>query len=268
MRIAFAQICSSTEPTRNLALMRSVLPGAAGADLVMFPEATMAGFQTRASDVAEPLDGPFAQGVRDLAAEFGTTIAVGMFTPAANGRCRNTLLVTGAAGEWSYDKLHLFDAFGFTESDHVEPGDECVLVDVGGVRIGLSICYDLRFPELFKYYAQAGASVVLAPSCWQAGPGKLDQWRLVTRARAIDSTSYILACGQAEPIPTRRRDVHPNAPLGIGHSVAVGPDGVVLYEAGPTAEVFAVDIDPEAVARARAKLPVLANSRFVSDLAH
>ncbi|NLI86246.1 MAG: carbon-nitrogen hydrolase family protein [Propionibacterium sp.] len=268
MRIAVAQICSSTDPGENLELIRSALPDADGADLVVFPEATMASFARRSAEVAEPLDGPFADGVRAVAAQFGTTIAVGMFTPrsavGAHGRCRNTLLVTGPGGEAAYHKLHLFDAFGFAESEHIEPGDRPVAVVVAGVTVGLAICYDVRFPELFKEYARAGAAVVLVPASWQGGPGKVDQWRTLVRARALDATSFVVACGQAEPAASGRPGGP--GPLGVGHSLVVAPDGVVLHEAGAGPETFVVDLDPDAVAEVRRKLPVLANSRFVSRL--
>lgn len=264
MRIAVAQICSSTVPAENLQLMRSALPDAAGADLVVFPEATMASFATRSADVAEPLDGSFARGVRALASEFGVSIAVGLFTPGHGPLCRNTLLVTGPGGEAAYDKLHLFDAFGFAESDHIEPGDRPVTVPVAGVTVGLAICYDVRFPELFKEYARGGASVVLVPASWQGGPGKVDQWRTLARARALDSTCFVVACGQAEPAASGRAGG--TGPLGVGHSLAVAPDGTVLHEAGAGPETFTVDIEPEVVARVRGRLPVLANSRYESRL--
>ena len=280
MRIAVAQLCSTPDPAANLVLMRGCLADAAGADLVVFPEATAACFARRSVEAAEPLDGPFATGVRALAAEFSTTIAVGLFTPAPDGsaptsmagpetaaasaRCRNTLYVTGSGVEAAYDKLHLFDAFGFAESSHVAPGGQPVTVEVGGVRVGLAICYDLRFPELFKHYARAGADVVIVPASWQDGPGKVDQWRLLARARALDSTCYVIAAGQAEPAASGRPGG--TGPLGVGHSMAVAPDGVVLHEAGDAPEVFVVDLDPDAVARVRQMLPVLANSRFESGL--
>lgn len=265
MRIAVAQVCSSTDPAENLALIRSVLPDAAGADLVVFPEATMASFATRSVDVAEPLDGPFAGGVRALASEFGVTIAVGMFTPGQGRRCRNTLLLTGPAGEAAYDKLHLFDAFGFAESDHIEPGGRPVMVEVAGVTVGLALCYDVRFPELFKSYARAGASVVVVPASWQGGDGKVDQWRTLLRARALDATCFVVGCGQAEPAASGRPGG--DGPLGVGHSLAVGPDGATLAEAGDGPAVLMIDIDPDAAARVRRRLPVLDNSRFECRLA-
>lgn len=268
MRIAVAQLCSTTVPAENLALVRSSLEhlrDAEGAvDLVVFPEATMASFATRSADVAEPLDGEFARALDALAAEFGTTLAVGLFTPSTGQRCRNTLYITGPGGRASYDKLHLFDAFGFRESEHIEPGERPVVVEIAGVSVGLAICYDIRFPELFKTYARAGASVVIVPASWQSGDGKVDQWRLLARARALDSTLYIVACGQAEPAASGREGGA--GPLGVGHSLAVAPDGRVLHEAGEAPETFVVEFDPDAVGAVREKLPVLANSRFAVSL--
>ena len=265
MKIALAQVCSSTVPAENLALVRSALSDAEGADLVVFPEATMASFATASVDVAEPLDGPFATAVRALAAEFGTTIAVGLFTPAADGRCRNTLLVTGPAGEASYDKLHLFDAFGFAESDHVQPGERPVTLDVAGARLGLAICYDLRFPDLFIHYARCGARVVLVPASWQAGPEKLDHWRTLARARALDSTCFVVACGQAAPEASGRAG-RAGVPRRIGHSRVAAPVGRGVAAAGEGPQVLIVDIDPDAADAVRETLPVLANARFDATL--
>ena len=99
----------------------------------------------------------------------------------------------------SYDKIHLYDAFGFAESDTVAPGSDPVVIEVDGETLGLAICYDIRFPELFRALADRGASTVLLPASWGAGPGKVEQWELLVRARAIDSTTYVLACDQADP---------------------------------------------------------------------
>ena len=115
-------------------------------------------------------------------------------------RVRNTLLVTGPTGggdeiHTGYDKIHLFDAFGFAESDTVEPGDATRVVTVDGVGVGLSVCYDIRFPGQYTALASAGARLTLCSASWGAGPGKVDQWRLLARARALDSTTFLLAAG-------------------------------------------------------------------------
>ena len=203
MRIALAQIVASTEPDANLDLVREHVARAkdAGAELVVFPEATMASFTTRSAAVAQPVDGEWARGVRDAAREHGIPVVVGMFTPGADGKARNTLLVVDAVGELvaTYDKIHLFDAWGFEESRHMEAGDTPVVVEVGGVRFGLATCYDVRFPELFKHLANAGAEVILVPTSWANGPRKAEQFRALCVARALDSTCFILAAGQADP---------------------------------------------------------------------
>ncbi|MDO5699118.1 MAG: carbon-nitrogen hydrolase family protein [Dermatophilus congolensis] len=263
MRVALAQINSSADLAANLELMAAWSAKAveAGADLVVFPEATMRAFGNRLTDIAEPLDGPWAQGVRAIAREHGIVIAVGMFTPGSDaGHVRNTLLVTGPGVEESYDKIHLFDAFGFAESDTVDPGDDVVTVEIGGVRFGLAICYDIRFPRLFTALARLGAEATLVVASWGAGEGKVTAWQTLAAARAMDATTYVLACGQADPEAVGRT-VEGKAPLGVGHSIAVAPSGRVLASAGAGEELLLVDIDPTSVPKARKVLPVLANAR-------
>lgn len=265
MRIALAQIVASTEPDANLDLVREHVARAkdAGAELVVFPEATMASFTTRSAAVAQPVDGEWARGVRDAAREHGIAVVVGMFTPGADGKARNTLLVVDAVGELvaTYDKIHLFDAWGFEESRHMEAGDTPVVVEVGGVRFGLATCYDVRFPELFKHLANAGAEVILVPTSWANGPRKAEQFRALCVARALDSTSFILAAGQADPA-TVGMEVKKGSPTGIGHSVAVSPLGEVLAEGGEAPELVVVDVDASTIEESRGRLPVLATSRF------
>lgn len=265
MRIALAQILSGVDPDANLDLVREYARRAkdAGAELVVFPEAAMASFATRSADVAQPLDGPCARGVQDLAREVGVAIVAGMFTPGSANRARNTLLAVDAAGALAatYDKIHLFDAWGFTESRHVEAGDDAVLVTLGGVRFGLATCYDVRFPELFKHLAEAGAEVILVPTSWANGPGKAEQFRALCIARALDTTCFIVAPGQADPA-SEGVEVKKGAPTGVGHSLVVSPLGEVLAEAGPAPEMLVVDVDPGTLADARERLPVLATSRF------
>ena len=128
MRIACAQILSGTDPAANLAIVEDYTRRAAesGARLVVFPEATMCRFGVPLASIAEPIDGRWADAVRGIASDAGITVLAGMFTPAADGRVANTLLATGGGVEDSYDKIHLYDAFGFTESATVAPGSNTI----------------------------------------------------------------------------------------------------------------------------------------------
>ncbi|MEU5162725.1 carbon-nitrogen hydrolase family protein [Streptomyces sp. NPDC020875] len=263
MRIALSQLTSGPDPVRNLGLVREQarLAADAGARLVVFPEATMARFGTPLAPLAEPLDGPWATEVRQIAKETGLVLVAGMFTPADDGRVTNTLLVTGPGVETSYDKIHLYDAFGFTESTTVAAGSQVVTFDLDGLTIGLATCYDVRFPELFRAHADAGAVLSLLPASWGAGEGKRDQWDLLVRARALDATLWVAAVGQADPAASGTA-VTGRAPTGIGHSALIGPDGTVRERLMSGPGLLVADIDPGEVATVRAAIPVLANRKL------
>jgi len=260
MRIALAQILSGTDPADNLQLVADYTERAAaqGAQLVVFPEATMCRFGVPLGPVAEPLDGPWADRVRQIAAQHNITVVAGMFTPADDARVRNTLLAAGPAAEAHYHKIHLYDAFGFTESRTVAPGFDPVVIDVDGVGVGLSTCYDIRFPTLYTELADRGAQMIAVCASWGAGPGKLRQWELLACARALDSTSYLLAAGQAEPGGPDPANSS-GAPTGVGHSLVASPWGEVLAAAGPQPQLLVCDLDLDAVATARRTLAVLSN---------
>lgn len=262
MRVALAQIAATADPAHNLTLVRAGAreAAAAGAALVVFPEATMCCFGNPLGPVAEPVDGPWASAVREIAAEAGIVVVAGMFTPADDGRVRNTLLATGPGVEAAYDKIHLYDAFGFAESRTVAPGSEPVSIVVDGVTIGLATCYDVRFPVLFQRLAAAGADVVVLPASWGDGPGKRDQWDLLVRARALDATVFVAACDQADPL-TVGRDPE-GAPCGIGASLVAGPLGGVLAQLDRAPGLLVTDLDLAAVEQARAAVPVLVNQRL------
>ncbi|MEV4646533.1 carbon-nitrogen hydrolase family protein [Saccharopolyspora sp. NPDC049357] len=263
MRIALCQIVSGPDPKANLELVADGIRRAAeeGADLAVFPEATMACFGVKLAPLAEPLDGPWATEVRRLAREAGIAVVAGMFTPADDGRVTNTLLIAGRGVDASYDKIHLFDAFGFAESNTVAPGAETVVITLDGVGIGFTTCYDVRFPGLFQKLADEGASVIVTPASWGSGEGKREQWELLVRARALDSTSWIVACGQADP-RSIGREPSGKAPTGIGHSLVATPLGLVHAQLGAEPGVEVVDVDPDAVEGARQAVPVLTNRRF------
>ena len=278
MRIAAAQILSGRDPQDNLRKVRERVAEAAGrgARLVVFPEATMRAFGAgRLDEIAEPVDGPWATAVAEVAREYGVVVVVGMFTPGEGGRVRNTLLVTGPAGDGAggagedlhlgYDKIHLFDAFGFAESDTVEPGDTTHVVTIDGFGIGLSVCYDIRFPGQYRRLAADGARLTLCSASWGSGPGKVDQWRLLAGARALDATTFLLAVDQADP-EVEGVEVKNGAPTGIGHSLLVGPDGTVREEiAAQGSGLLVVEIDDDEVSRIRKAVPVLANGRVTEE---
>ncbi|MFC5993928.1 carbon-nitrogen hydrolase family protein [Pseudonocardia hispaniensis] len=262
MRIALAQIVSSADPKTNLDLVADSIrsAAAAGARLVVFPEAAMCRFGVPLGPVAEPLDGPWATAVRGEAHTAGITVVAGMFTPAGEGRVHNTLLVTGRGVEASYDKIHLYDAFGFAESDTVAPGTEPVVVDVDGRMVGLTTCYDVRFPALFQELAVRGAELAVLPASWGAGPGKRAQWDVLVRARALDGGMYVAACDQADPT-TVGRDPG-KAPNGIGASMVADPYGEVVDQLGAGPGMLVADLDLDRAAEARERTGVLANRKL------
>lgn len=265
MRIAIAQISSGFDPPANLELVGAAADDAVarGAVMLVLPEATMQCFGGDPARVAEPIDGPWASSVRRLAKDRGITIAVGMFTPATDGRAANTLLVTGPGIDASYDKIHLFDAFGYRESDTVAPGSHPLIVEIDGVKVGFATCYDIRFPALFTTLARRGAQIIVVSASWSAGAGKAEQWDLLVRARAVDSTCFVVACDQADP-ETAGRPAPPSVPSGIGRSTVVSPLGEVVASLSDSVDMLVTDIDPADVERARRSLPVLANARRFS----
>ena len=261
MRIALAQIQSGAEPTANLGLVEEYTRRAAdaGARLVLFPEATMCRFGVPLAPIAEPLDGSWASAVREIADAAGIVVVAGMFVPADDGRVTNTLIATGPGVEAHYDKIHLYDAFGFTESTTVAPGHEPVVISVDGdsgpVGVGLTLCYDVRFPELYVELAERGAQLITVHASWGTGPGKLEQWTLLARARAIDTTGYLAAVGQAYP----GDELAAVGPVGVGGSLIASAVGEVLASAGADPQLLVSDLDLEAAQKARETIAVLQN---------
>lgn len=262
LKIALAQINSTADLEANFDVVRDQATRArdAGAAVVVFPEATMCAFGNPLAEVAQPLDGDWARRIRTLSAELDIVTVHGMFTPGEDGRVRNTLLATGPGVETSYDKIHLYDAYGFAESDAVTAGDSMATFEIDGVVFGLSTCYDVRFPDLFRATTAAGAVVNIVCASWGDGPGKAEQWDTLVRARALDTTTFVIACDQADPAASGRPATD-STPLGVGHSAVISPLGATLAS-GPTGpRLSIVDLEAEDVEQARRKLPVLANAR-------
>jgi len=257
MRVALAQIRSGTDPAANLDLVEDYTRRAAdaGAQLVLFPEAAMCRFGVPLAAIAEPLDGPWATGVRQIAERAGIVVVAGMFTPSDDGRVTNTLVATGPGVDAHYDKIHLYDAFGFTESNTVAPGHEPVVVTVDGVGVGLTLCYDVRFPELYVELARRGAQLITVHASWGTGPGKLEQWTLLARARAIDTTGFVAAVGQAYP----GDEIAALGPTGVGGSLVASPTGEILDSAGDDPTLIVTEIDLEAAKKVRETIAVMHN---------
>jgi deaminated glutathione amidase len=267
MRIALAQIQSGTDPDANLSVVEkySLEAADAGASLVLFPEATMCRFGVPLGPVAQPLDGAWADGVRAVAQRAGITVIAGMFCPSGDGRVTNTLIAAGDGVDAHYDKIHLYDAFGFAESRTVAPGHEPTVISVPGersdggnhdvVQVGLTLCYDIRFPQLYTELATRGAQLITVHASWGTGPGKLDQWTLLARARAIDTTGIVAAVGQAYP----GDDIAAVGPTGVGGSLVSSATGEVIAAAGAEEALVVTDIDLAAAAKARETIAVLRN---------
>ena len=261
MRVALCQIPVSSVPDVNSGRVRAALGEAAdqGADLAIFPEATQVRFSSDLRAAAQPLDGAFCSGLASAAKDTGVALVAGVFEPAPDGRVYNTAVAYDGAGELvaSYRKLHLFDAFGHRESEQVAPGSAPVICTLAGLRTGLEICYDVRFGELSRALAVAGASLLVLPAAWAAGLFKEDHWVTLVRARAIENTVWVAAVGQVpdpdEP-PTR-------AATGIGRSMLVDPLGVVRIDLGPAPGVAVAEIDAGLIGTVRAAVPSLANRR-------
>lgn len=186
LTVTCVQAASGLEPDDNRARLDGLV-GSAEGRLVVLPEAFARDFGKPGSDVgpfAEPADGEFATEVARVAAAHGRTVVAGMFeTGPSPERPYNTLVLRGAA-EASYRKIHLYDSFGYRESDRLTGGAvEPVVVDVDGWRLGLMTCYDLRFPELARRLVDEGAEVLVVPAAWVAGERKLDHWRTLLRPR-------------------------------------------------------------------------------------
>lgn len=252
LRISLVQRASGLEPDANRSRLAELTP--CDSDLVVFPEVFARDFGKPGSDLssfAESQDGPFGTELSRVAAERGTTVVAGMLEDSGDpgGRPFNTLLVRGGA-EAAYRKIHLYDSFGYKESDALVAGEiEPVVVDIDGVPTGLMTCYDLRFPELARRLIDEGAELIVLPAAWVAGPRKVDHWRTLVRARAIENTVFIAAAAQS-------------APRYCGHSMVVDPLGDVLAEAGDGDEIVSATIDRAMLEEVRRTNPSLVNRRM------
>jgi predicted amidohydrolase len=261
LRVAAVQLNSTGEKARNLAAAERLVRAAAadGADLTALPEKwnLLAEGEELAAG-AEPLDGPSLSAARGWARELGIHLLAGSIAERDGERAFNTSVLIGPGGEdlAVYRKIHMFDVdaggVSYRESAHERPGSEIVTAPVGEVTAGLAVCYDLRFPELFRILALRGARLIALPSAFTTATGR-DHWEVLLRARAIEDQVYVLAPNQIGEAPPHFDS--------FGHSAIVDPWGAVLALA-PDEECFvAADLDLAAQDRVREALPSLANRR-------
>jgi deaminated glutathione amidase len=265
MRVAVCQLNARDNRAANLAVARELLEkaAAAGADLAVLPEFTDYLGPAAGLPKPEPLDGEYCEFFASAARELGMWVLAGSFHEATGDphRSHNTAPLFDRAGSLvaAYRKIHLYDVeipgrVSYLESATIAPGAETVVAEVESVRIGLSICYDLRFPELYRRLAvEGGAQVILVPAAFMLHTGK-DHWEVLLRARAIENQCYIVAAGQVGD--------HDPGRTCYGRSMVIDPWGTVIAQAPDTVGVTVSDIDLPRLARIRAELPSLANRRL------
>ena len=253
MRIALGQMLATKVKSENLNRLRDMIreASAAGADLVVFPEASMVWVEPGDSPapLAEPLDGPFVTGLSEAARQNRIAVVAGVVEAIpGSDRAYNTVVAidTGGSLIGSYHKIHMFDAFGYRESDQNQPGDgELLTFEMKGMKVGVATCYDVRFPELYRALAERGSEVIVQPSSWAHGLLKEFHWDTLVRARAIENTVYIAAVDQ----------------LRSAGSMIVDPMGVAIAKRGETEGLVVAEVTPERVAEVRRTVPSLSHVR-------
>lgn len=257
LSVAVAQYSPTQDASENLATIESLLRQAAdrGARLVVLPEYavfTVLDMGEPLVRAAEPLDGPTVTRLREIVAGLDLAVVVGVNEKADADRIHNTLLgLRGGEIVATYRKVHLYDAFGYTESERVLAGTPGTpeLLEVDGFRVGMQTCYDLRFPESTRVLIDAGADVVAVPAQWVPGPLKEYHWNTLVRARAVENTVYLMAAGQ-----TPR--------TGIGNSAVVDPAGVALAALGEAPGIGVGVLERERLEQVRSVNPALARRRY------
>lgn len=264
MRVAAVQLNSSADPAANLAVADRLTRLAAedGAALIVLPEKwTAIGSDAQLRAAAETLDGPAISWAREAARELGVDLVAGSIAERLPGlqKLANTSVHVDPQGELKavYRKVHMFDVEiggrSYHESELEEPGEEIVLSETAdGVELGLSICYDLRFPELFRVLTVRGARLIALPSAFTL-PTTRDHWEVLVRARAIENQAFLIAANQVGS--------HPGGFHSGGRSMIVDPWGLVLAQAADREGHVVADLDLESQRETREQVPALANRR-------
>jgi predicted amidohydrolase len=264
MRVAVCQLNARDNRADNLRVALELIDRAAdaGADLAVLPEYVDYLGPAAGMPKPEPVDGEFAQFFADAAREHSMWVHAGSFheTGPDPERTYNTSLLFGRDGALTaaYRKIHLYDVeipgrVSYHESRTVAPGEDLVVARVEGLRVGMSICYDLRFPELYRRLAVAGATVLVVPAAFMMHTGR-DHWEVLLRARAIENQCYVVAAAQIGD--------HDPGRTCFGRSMVVDPWGTVVAQAPDTVGVTVADVDLDRLGSIRAELPSLANRRL------
>lgn len=256
LTVAVAQFAPGEDKAANLRVIEQQVSAAAerGARLLVLPEFavfTARAMDERFVDSAESLTGPAVSRLAALSAEHRLTIVAGVNEVAERGRIHNAVVaVQGGELVVVYRKVHLYDAFGYRESDRVAAAEpQAVLFDVAGYRVGLQTCYDLRFPESSRVLLDDGADVLAIPAEWVPGPLKEQHWATLLRARAIENTVFVAAANQT-------------GPTGVGHSVILDPVGTTLAGLGETPGLAVAELGHARLAQVRELNPAVSRRRY------
>lgn len=258
VQVSVGQFGATTDKARNLSEVQRLVSAAAagGADLVVLPENSMYSNPDSSADISaerESLEGRFVTAVAQCAKEYEIAVVVGMTEVLERStKASNTVVAVGASGErlGIYRKVHLYDAFGYQESERVQAAAFAPLTfDLGGLTFGVMTCYDLRFPEMGRALMDVGADVLVVPAAWAVGPGKEEHWTTLARARAIENTAYVLMAGQSGPHCTAL-------------SMVIDPTGLIVAAAGEAPGVAGAALSQERIGAVRHKNPSLTNRRF------
>ena len=263
MRAAVVQLNSTDDYERNLQVAERLVREAAddGAELVVLPEKwTVLGPPDVLRATAQPVEGPALTAAAGWAQDLGIHLVAGSVAERVEGEQKlfntSVLIDPNGAFQGPYRKIHMFDVdvddVSYRESEAEQPGDEIVVADAAGTPVGLTICYDLRFPELYRILALRGARIITVPSAFTERTGR-DHWEVLLRARAIENQVFVLAAGQIGEAPPNYKS--------FGRSMIVDPWGVVLAQAPDTECYVAADLDLAIQDEMRSSLPSLRNRR-------
>jgi predicted amidohydrolase len=246
------QLAVKSGKSENLQRVIEAIEASESSDLLVFPEYCM-GYPNEGlarnylKQNAEPIDGEFVTTVARKSKEKQIAVVLPIFEKRDADVFNTAVVINRGHVSGGYRKMHLFDALSYRESDFFSSGSNAIVFNVGGMKYGVVLCYDIRFPELVKSEVLAGARTVLVPSAWYRGPLKEEQWQTLLMARAHENTSYVVGVGNANE-------------AFVGRSIVADPFGVKIMDLGTGDRIGYCEIDDDRISEAREKLPVLSQS--------